>query len=235
MSEDKNDTNVAFGEEKKEPVHPYAAQLGGERKYDEELKDVPSLNDLYDQWKEYKKRASEADELKNKAIIPPKEGASEEEWREYYKKIGVPDEYKVSDELDNGDFLVSMAKDLKLTEAQFKKYLEYEQKRKEKELDFYKARAKEQLATVESELREKWGTHYNENINYMKKGIDILGGDSLRKALQKLREGDIVGNDPVIIEALVKAGKLFSEDQLIPGAGGGEEKPKPAYPSMMSE
>ena len=226
------DNNQIVGGGDKQPIHPYAAQLAGERKYDEELKDVPSLNDLYDQWKEFKKKAAEAEQLKEKAIIPPGENASDDEWKEYFKKIGVPDEYKLDEELDNKDSLIEMAKEMKMTDLQFKKFVELEKQRKEKELDLLKARAKEQRAVVESQLREKWGNHYNENIAYMKKGIDILGGDDLRKALQTLRNGDIVGNDPVIIEALVKAGKLFSEDNLIPGEESGGEKPKAIYPSM---
>ncbi len=215
--------------DKRQPVHPYAAQLAGERKYDEELKEVQSLNDLYDQWKEYKKKAAG---LEN-AIVKPGENASEEEWKEYYKKIGVPEKYELKEELPTKDLILKMAEELKMTEEQFNKLVEYEKKRSEYEQTQLLARAKEQTAEVESFFREKWGTHFAENIGYMNKGITVLGGDALKKALQKLRNGDIIGNDPVIVEALVKAGKLFSEDRLVVGTGA-EEKPKPAYPSMTS-
>jgi len=64
-----------------------------------------------------------------------------------------------------------------------------------------------------SSIKTEWGADYESNLGIAAKAVGALGGDELKAALNVTG----AGNNPAIIKAFQKVGKLISEDQLVAG------------------
>ena len=64
-----------------------------------------------------------------------------------------------------------------------------------------------------SSIKTEWGADYESNLGIAAKAVGALGGDELKVALNVTG----AGNNPAIIKAFQKVGKLISEDQLVAG------------------
>lgn len=64
-----------------------------------------------------------------------------------------------------------------------------------------------------SSIKTEWGADYEANLGVAAKAVGALGGDELKAALNVTG----AGNNPAIIKAFQKVGKLISEDQLVAG------------------
>lgn len=178
-----------------------------------------SVNDLAKSYLEGQKL------IGRKGIIPPQEGASEEEIGEFYNALGRPktaEEYKLDeikapegveiDENARGEFL-KVAHKLGLQPHQVNGLIKWQVEGEGIRSKAFDDNAKVALEKAETELRKEYGTAYPANVALAKKVIDKFADEGAKNALN---EG--LGNDPRLIRMVVNIAKGMSEDTLGPGS-----------------
>jgi hypothetical protein len=85
----------------------------------------------------------------------------------------------------------------------------------------------QQLKSQQTELRQyvqdTWGSKADENMKLVAKGLDFLG-------LREYVEQNPLCETPAFAEALLQAGRLMSEDELLSGGASGNREPQ-LYPN----
>lgn len=167
-----------------------------------------------------------------KAIVPPEEGATDEEWRAYYKKLGAPEKPEnytldasvVPKELYSKEMEQSFrqwAFDEGLSQKQaaslFGKYNEFTMAAV-KGKDTAERLQKE---TVLNSLKEEWGPSYKENLSYMERAFSTFGNPKIAKAV------DRIGNDPDVIKMFVNIGKQLREGPILSSNSSGQGRKSP--------
>ena len=155
------------------------------------------------------------------ALKMPSANATPEEVAAFHKKLGRPDSpegYTLMpptlpegiewDKALESDFR-AVAHRLGLTSPQVQGLVEFEGRRT---LTGLQTRTQEAQAVITA-LQAEWGPSYEPNLEVAGRAVRHLGGDDLAKALN--RTG--AGNDPAIIRAFVRAGKMLVEDGAISG------------------
>jgi hypothetical protein len=87
----------------------------------------------------------------------------------------------------------------------------------------------QQLKSQQTELRQyvqdTWGSKADENMKLVAKGLDFLG-------LRQYVEQNPLCETPAFAEALLQAGRLMSEDELLSGGASGSREQTAALPEQ---
>lgn len=158
----------------------------------------------------------------SKTIRVPGENATVEEWGEIHSKLGRPDttegyseiwgEMPEGMEWDPELQQVFMASALKAgLSPQGAKHIisDYENYMRGVGLELDRDRG-----TVEAELKERWGPNFELNSSLAHRAVTKLGGDPLHDVLDKSG----LGNHPVVIDAMLRVGRMMAEDNIIPSS-----------------
>lgn len=178
----------------------------------------------FDSYKEFVNAAAEALELKDKAIVKPAEDASPEEWARFYAAVGRPDEPDGYDLDETEGELVgafkTKAHELGLTTAQAKELFAWYGEQQKAAKDAAQKQIAESAEQVRAQLREEWKDQYDAQMKNIERFAKKYGSEELT---QELANPD-VGNNPVLIKTLAKAGADLASDDLIEGKPVVEEK-----------
>jgi hypothetical protein len=166
-----------------------------------------------------------------KGVVVPGEKATDEEWGKFYKDIGVPeaDKYGVEapkESTVDQDFFKGFKEQAhkagllpKQAQGLLNWYLGQEGTIKEKMEGAQKQRIEQGL----TELKKEWGQGYDKEVAKARAAVKEFGDEKLTKYLNDSG----LGNDPMLIRLLAKAGAVLGEDK-IRGDGGGRMGKTPA-------
>lgn len=217
----------------------WVAQLSDDLKGNEVFTGYKTVSDLAKTHVDVLGKNKDLEGKLSSAIIPPGEGASQEEVNAFYTKLGRPasmDEYVIPENVPPG-LLSDSGKtwyrkqmfDLGLSKDKAASLLDSYLKAQE-------AAAEEIKNTGLQELRKDpdWSTDdkYKANMATMARAVDWLA----MPEFNSLMDMSGMGNNPVIVKAFYKIGLALSEDVLVKGQPktGGESKGL-HYPSMEKE
>ncbi len=161
----------------------------------------------------------------DRVSIPAKD-AGDEAWSEFYTKLGRPEQsdgYELPTENMPDTLspevhaaLSSEAHRLGLNKQQYAGLVRHMvTTAHEKQQGNAKAQDENRQA-AETELRNRFGSAYDQNLNLAKTAVEKFGGETL---MSRLAETGLA-NDPELIEAFSKIGRLVAEDEVIGGGGG---------------
>lgn len=185
---------------------------------------------------------NQSDKL-SQAVTLPGENASEQELVEFRRRLGVPekpDEYEFEEGLPEemqpktfDKWYKDVAHSAGLSKDQaaaLRKAFAEQYTAGIKEVQKHKQAS---LEKAQKELREKYGDEYEQNIVKAQRVVKTLGGEEFSSYLEESG----MGNDPRMVDAMVRFANLVSEDKLITGSvdGAGNERTKSPYGSWMKE
>jgi hypothetical protein len=147
-------------------------------------------------------------------------GDDPDERNEFYSKLGRPDspeDYLVEfPELPEGNYwdkqaqtgFLAAAHNAGLNDGQVKEILGwYGEWQKDTNLD-----AGRVMGEVAEGLKKEWGPMYDENIARTQRAVQEIGGVELQNVLDSTG----IGNNPTLIRAFNRVGKMLQEDGIIP-------------------
>lgn len=199
----------------------WMSQLPADLKGDEALAKFQNVWDMANSYKELEGKLSTA-------VVPPGEGATEEEKARYREAIGVPEnieDYKLGE--------VSLPKELTVDEAMQKDFLKIvhaaglNNTQADGIYQWYMKTYGEQVVAAQkivkttqeeanTALRNKLGAGYDAAQTYMERAFADYGTPHVAK----LFAISGVGNDPEVIEMFMKIGKRTSEHGFVDGSRG---------------
>lgn len=153
-----------------------------------------------------------------KGVIVPGEKATDEEWGAFFKSIGQPEADKFDVKIPEGvqanqDFVTKfkeMAHKSGLLPKQAQGLLDWYAKHEMETLTSRKAQSQATQKQGLEALQKEWGAAYEKEIAKARLAVKELGGEELQQHLEKTG----LGNDPVMIRLMAKAGSLLGEDKL---------------------
>lgn len=187
----------------------------------DEIRKHPVL-DKYDSAGAAVKALVDVQKLIGRDKIPmPPEDATKEDWDEVYARIGrpdTPDGYDFSGlEIDDGLGITpeamgefkAAAHEAGLRPSQAEGLMRYYTGMLAKQKASYEKARADRREQAETELRENWGSKYDDNLKLARKAMDAVGDDELVKLMDTG-----LGDDVRIIRAFAKVGEMLSEDKL---------------------
>lgn len=152
----------------------------------------------------------------------PGENATTEEWSELHGKLGRPDTtegyaniwgkmpegMEWDEDMQNGFMGAALKAGLNPTGAR-EIISWYEDYMKDEALQLARDRG-----VVEGELKDKWGPNFELNSSLAHRAVTHLGGDDLHEVLEKSG----LGNNPTVIGAMLRVGRMLAEDNVIPSS-----------------
>jgi hypothetical protein len=187
------------------------AALRKELRGDERLGKFGNASELAEEF------LNQSDKL-SQAVLIPGENASEQELVEFRRRLGVPekpDEYEFEEGLPD-------EMQPKTFDKWYKDIAHSAGLSKSQAAALRKAFAEQYsagLKEVQKHLREKYGDKYEENIVKAQRVVKTLGGDEFVSYLEETG----LGNDPRMVDAMVRFAGLVSEDTLISGSVDGAQ------------
>jgi hypothetical protein len=189
----------------------------------EDLKGNASLSKFSDVANLAKAYVHAESSIGKKGVIVPGEKSTDEDWENFYNQIGRPEKDKYSFDLP---------KDKKLNDETIGKFKEVAfksgilPKQAKALVDWFSEHEENTLKNVATErenahklgidnLKKEWGQGYDKEIGSARVFMKEVGGDEFKQYL----ESTGLGNDPVMIKFLAKAGKLLGEDKIRGEAG----------------
>lgn len=162
----------------------------------------------------------------DKVAIPGKD-ATDEQWAEVYAKLGrpgKPEDYDLSQsqlpegvQLDEGlqkEFL-DQAHTNGLNKRQAARLYDWFLQRSGQAVQAQQQAREQALAQAQQQLKQTYGQAYEAKLELAREAVATLGGEDLASYLEESG----LGNDPRLIQAMVKAGEALAEDDLL-GKGG---------------
>lgn len=193
----------------------------------EDIRDDPSLKDIADVGQLAKSHINAQKALGNNVAVPSKD-ATDEEWSAFFAKAGRPDspaKYELptvegAERLgipeDAINELRSEAHRLGLSQRQTAGLFQFYMKQNLARLNQFEQSEKEQGEKGIAELRQEWGTAYEEKVEQARSAVREFGDD----ALIQLLDDTGYGNHPTIIKAFANIGRAMADDKLF---GRGDE------------
>lgn len=204
----KPDAKPAAGGEKAEgssdgnaQVPAWMSQLPDELKSSAVLAKFGKLGDLA---KAYQELAAKADG----ALQLPAKDAKPEDVQAFYEKLGQPKtaaEYEITGE--NADMFRAIAYNSHLTQSQAKSMYEAIVKVGTDAVAKRQQQMKTQYAETEAALKEEYGTHYQEKLELLTRGMRAYGNGAIQQKLQSAG----LSFDPDIVRMFIRIGELTSE------------------------
>lgn len=198
------------------------AALRKELRGDERLGKFGNASELAEEF------LNQSDKL-SQAVTIPGENASEQELVEFRRRLGVPekpDEYEFEESLPEEMQPKTFDKWYKETALGAGLSKEQAAALRKAFAEQYTAGIKEvqkhkqaSLEKTQKELREKYGDKYEENIVKAQRVVKTLGGDEFVSYLEESG----LGNDPRMVDAMVRFANLVSEDTLVAGSVDGAQ------------
>ncbi len=169
----------------------------------------------------------------DKVIVPGRD-ADQAAWGEFYNKIGRPDqasEYELPtenmpenssmDEQSANEFM-GEAHRLGLTKGQFAGMVRYLAQKGEQINDAGQQAVEQSKQEAVQALQQEFGAAFDQNLKMAKDAVRQFGGEELVAFMDQSG----MGNQPEVIKAFAKIGKMIAEDE-VKGKGG-------AYGFIMS-
>lgn len=170
----------------------------------------------------HKSHLALASKLGNSVALP-KDGAPAEEWDKFYTRLGRPEaadkyvlpEVKIDDKTvvkvipAKAELFKKLAFANGLSEKQaaavYQEYVKADFAEQDTAYKNYQAEQAKELAAYQKSKGEKWG----ETVDLSRLAVRNLGGDALKAVFK----ASGLGNNPVLVEALAKVGRMMSEDR----------------------
>lgn len=190
-------------------------QLQPDLKADVGLTKFKTVTDLGKSYKELEGKLGTA-------LIPPGEGASDEEVRSFWQKLGTPDspdKYSLDTVKGNAEFeknFRAWSHELHLTQSQASSmYAKYAAGMAEQA----KASREELAATAaqtRSQLEADWGPDFKQNLAYMERAFQRFNGTKAQEAI--IKSG--LGNNADVCKMFALIGAEMREDPILSSRGG---------------
>lgn len=172
----------------------------------------------------YKAYVEKREMIGKKGIIPPKEGASEDEWGKYYNSLGRPEKaegyqltvpeglhesIKITEESQS--VYKQMAHDLGLTQKQADGMNSLLMQAVDSVVKNHEKKQTEAMQATEAELRKEWSENFDANKTLVGKvATQILGTDGI----EKLGGAEGLGNNPYFNKLIYSLASKLSEDTI---------------------
>ena len=188
--------------------------------------------------------ASAGEEEESKTLLSGDEGEGDGE-----DASVVPDEYEFSPpegvefDPEKLEGFSDTAKDLKLTQDQYQRLVEYDIERSAAALQEMSTQFSERIADWADEAKadkELGGEDLDKNLGLAKQAIDTFGSPQLAKLIDAPSadnpDGLGLGNHPEVIRLFYRVGRAISESDLVTGDTKveGRDSLEKMYPSMFA-
>ncbi len=183
-----------------------------------ELRDNPALATFTDVPNLAKSYVHAQTMIGKKGVIVPTDKSSDEDWDSFYKAIGRPekDKYEIEvpkDKNVNPEIIGAfkeIAHKAGILPKQAKAVVEWFTGFEENIIAGRRVEQENQTKAGLDALKKEWGQGYDKEVATARLAVKEVGGEDFAKFLDESG----LGNQPAIIKAMAKFGKLLGEDKL---------------------